>query len=195
MDLAAQESTAGQHHSWRPEGKSHLGDRTRDPALLDQQVVHRLLENRQVGLGFENLANGVLVQHPVGLGPGSPHRRALARIEYPELDAGPVGGARHGAAQGIHFLDQVALADTADGRVTGHLAEGIHAVGEQQGTTAHPRRRQAGLGAGVAATDHNHVKLLLVLHGHWPRPAPGRCHQGGAIIRGGRCLFKICSPV
>jgi hypothetical protein len=37
---------------------------------------------------FLDAADGGAVQHPVGLGPGSPHRRSLAPVEHAELDSG-----------------------------------------------------------------------------------------------------------
>jgi hypothetical protein len=70
-----------------------------------------------------------LIQHAVGLGAGGPDRRTLARIEDAELDAGLVRGEGHGATQGVHLLDQVALADAADGRIAGHLHRGFRCCG------------------------------------------------------------------
>src|SRR5690606_39298272 len=52
-----------------------------------------------------------------GLRPGRPHGRALGAVERAELDARLVRGQRHGAAQRIDLLDQVALADAADAGV------------------------------------------------------------------------------
>src|SRR5690606_29995736 len=100
-------------------------------AVLDNQVVDGLLEDREVRLVFQGGADGGFIQHAVGLGARGTHRRALARIEDAELDAALVGGARHGAAEGINFFYQMALADAADGRVAAHLAEGLNVVRQQ----------------------------------------------------------------
>ena len=67
-------------------------------------------------------ADGALVQLPVGLRARGAHRRSLAGIQGAELDAGAVGRQRHRAAQRIDLLDQMALADAADGRIAAHLA-------------------------------------------------------------------------
>jgi hypothetical protein len=94
--------------------------------------------------------------------------RALAAIEHAELNATLVGCHGHGTAQGIDFLDQMALADATDSRVAAHLAEGFHIVAEQQGLHAHACRCQRSLGTGMAATDNDHVKTGREVH-HAPR--------------------------
>ncbi len=57
----------------------------------------------------------------------------------------------------------MALADTADGRVAGHLPQGIDVVGQQQGAGAHARTGQGGLGTPVAAAYDNDIELLGVI--------------------------------
>jgi hypothetical protein len=47
----------------------------------------------------------------------------------------------------------VSLADAADRRIAGHLPQRFDAVGKQQGTPAHTRRRERSLRACVPATD------------------------------------------
>jgi hypothetical protein len=114
VDAAVEEGAGGQHHRAGAKAKAHLGDGTDDAVALHHQVVHRLLEQPQVGLVLQPAPDGRLVQHPVGLRPGGAHRRPLAGIEDAELDAGLVGGQRHRAAECIHLLDQMPLADAAD---------------------------------------------------------------------------------
>jgi hypothetical protein len=103
------------------EADAHLRHRAGHPVALHQQVVHRLLEQPQVGLVLQPAADRGLVEDAVGLRPRGAHRRALAGVEDAELDAALVGGQRHGAAQRVHLLDQVALADAAD-------AEGLQLI-------------------------------------------------------------------
>ena len=111
-----------------------------------------------------------LVELAVGLRARRAHRRTLAGVQRAELDAGAVRGARHRAAQRVDLLDQVALADAADGRVAAHLAQRLDALREQQRARAHARGRQRGLGAGVAAADDDHIEaseLEAVAWGAW----------------------------
>ncbi len=121
---------------------------------------------------FQHVPDGRLIQDPIRLRPGGTHRRPLAAVQHPELDAGAVGGPRHGATERVDFLDQVALADPADGRITGHLAQRLNVVGQQQGLAAHARGRQRGLGTGVATTNDNDIETGRKLHSS-PRKSGG----------------------
>ena len=169
MHPAVQERAGGQHHRLATEGNAQLGDGARHPVhptiTFHHQIVHRLLKQPQIGLVLQPLADGGFVQHPVRLGPGGAHGRAFAAVQDAELDAGFVGGRRHGATQRVHLFDQMAFADAADGRVTAHLAQGLDVVRQQQGGAAHARSGQRGLGARMAAADHDDVKCLGVQHG------------------------------
>jgi hypothetical protein len=61
-------------------------------------------------------------------------------------------------AAAIDLLDEVALADAADRGVAAHLPQRLDVVREQQRGTAHARRGERGLGAGVAAADDDDVE-------------------------------------
>ena len=75
-----------------------------------------------------------------------------------------VGGKRHRAAERVDLLDQVALADAADGRIAAHLPQRLDVVREQQGAPAHARSRERGFGARMAAADHDHVEFRTETH-------------------------------
>lgn len=49
------------------------------------------------------------------------------------------------------------LSYAADGGITGHLPQGVKAVGKQQGLAAHARGGKGSLGAGVTATYNNNI--------------------------------------
>ena len=178
---AVEEGAGGQHHRLAAEGDARLRDRAHHAVALDHQVVHRLLEQPQVGLVLQPVADRRLVEDAVGLGAGGAHRRALAAVEDAELDAGLVGGRGHRAAQRVHLLDQVALADAADAGVAAHLAQRLDVVGQQQRLAAHAGRGQCGLGAGMAAADDDDVESLRVEHGGGQRLAAPRS-GGGAVL-------------
>ena len=95
-----------------------------DAPALAAQVGDLLLEQPQIRLVLEQPADRAPVELAVGLGAGGAHRRPLAGIQGAELDAGLVGGERHGAAQRVDLLDQVPLADAADRGIAAHLARG-----------------------------------------------------------------------
>jgi len=178
VDAAIQEGAGRQYHRACPEAHTHLGDGAHHAVTLQHQVIHRLLEEPQPGLVLQPPADGRLVQHAVGLRPRcahgrAAHGRALAAIEDAELDAGLVGGGRHRAAQGVHLLHQMALADAADAGVAAHLPKRLDVVRQQQRGAAHTCGGQRGLGAGMAATNDDHIKRLGVQHAAILRSAPG----------------------
>ena len=148
----------------RPGFKEGVGDFY--PSYFSEmpQLIDRGLEDRQVGLRLDQAADRAAIQRAIRLAARGAHRRALGRIQRAPLDAGQVGRMGHDPAQRIDFLDQMTLADAADGRVAAHRTHGFHIVGQQQGAGAGAGGRQRGLGAGVAATDHDDIKLLWIQH-------------------------------
>ena len=101
------------------------------------------------------------VERAVGLRARSADGRALAPVKHAELDAGPVGHAAHQAIERVDLADQVALAEPADRRIAGHLADGREAVREQNriGTELGGRRR--GFCARMPASDNDDVRLQI----------------------------------
>ena len=174
VDLAGQEGAGGQHHGLGIEAQAGLGDHPAHGVAFDHQIVHRRLEHGQVGLAFDDGADRHAVQVAVGLAAGRAHGRTLGGVEGAPLDAGAVGGMRHRTAQGVDLLDQVALADAADGRVAAHRAHRFDVVGQQQGAHAGAGRGQRGFGASVATADDDDVVTM-----------EGRIH-GGCSAGGGR---------
>jgi hypothetical protein len=165
MDQAGQKGAGGQHHRTRLEHDAQLRADAGHPIAFQNQVIHRLLEQGQIGLIFQPAAHRLLVQHAVGLRSRRPHCRAFGGIQDAELDARFVGGDRHGAAQRIDFLDQMPLADAADGRIARHRAQRFDVVREQQGFHPHARRSQRRLAARMAAAHHYHIKNIGENHG------------------------------
>jgi len=113
---------------------------------------------------LQHFPDGGLVQHTIRLGTGGPNRRPFTGVERPELDTGTVGGMAHGPAKRIDLFHQVALADTANGRVAGHLAQGLDVVRQQERLRPHACRRQCGLSAGMAATNDDDIVAVRVIH-------------------------------
>ena len=94
----------------------------------------------------------------VRLGPRATNGRTLAAIEHPKLNAAGVGDPAHQAVQGIDLPNQMTLAETPDGGIAGHGANGRKTVGDQRRPGAHPRRGARGFAAGMAATDDDNVE-------------------------------------
>ena len=128
MHLAIQEGARGEHDGLRPEPDAQLGDDAHHPVAFQQQVIHRLLEEGQIGLILQRLPNGLAIQDTVCLGARGSNRGAFTGIEDPELDASVIGGNSHDAAQRIDFLDKMSLANATNGRIARHLAQGVQIV-------------------------------------------------------------------
>ena len=71
-----------------------------------------------------------------------------------------IGRAPHHAVERVDLADQMALAEAADGRVAGHLADGLGLVGQQRRARAAARGRRRRLAAGMAAADDDDVVML-----------------------------------
>ena len=166
MNPAAEKSAGGHDNGGRPETQPHCRNHARHRVAFDHQVHHRLLEDTQVFLALHNAADRGPIQRPVSLGAGGAHRRALAGIEDPELNARRIRRPRHGAVKRIDLPHQVALADPPDGGIAGHLPDRLDTLGEQQRRGAHTGRRQRGLGPGVAAANHDYIELFWVFEHH-----------------------------
>ena len=185
VDQAVEEGAGGEHHRGRLEAQADLVTTpvTRSPTTVRSSTA--CWNSQQVGLVLEAAADRGLVKH----------RSAWARVAR---TAGPLlalrmrnwmppsSVARHGAAEGVHLLHQMPLADAADGRVAAHLAEGFDVVGEQGGASG-PRRR-SGFGAGMAAADNDHVESGGVA---WENREGG----SGSRMMAGPCAAKQrCAP-
>ena len=165
MNPSGQERAGGEHNRTGTEPDAGLGDDAGDARAVEDQIRGGLLKDLQMRLILDEGAHRSPVQRAIRLAAGSAHRRPLAAVENAELDAGTVGSLRHDAAEGIDFLDQMALAYAADGRVAAHCAHGFEGMRQQQSAQAHARRRQTGFGAGMAAANHDDIKGFGIVHG------------------------------
>ena len=80
MDFARQKCAGGEHHGAGFEHDIHRGFHARYALAVKQDVVHRLLEQVQIGLVFQHFADGGFVENAVGLRSGGAYRRAFAGV-------------------------------------------------------------------------------------------------------------------
>jgi hypothetical protein len=191
VDFASQKSAGGEDDAARAEIQAHLRAHAGDAVAVEQQVVDRLLEQGQLGLVLHRVADEGAVQRSIGLAARGAHGRTLARVEPSPLDARGIGGLRHDTAECVDLLDQVTLADAADGRVAAHRADRLDAVRQQQRARARARRGQRGLGAGMAAADDDDVEGLSEIHGHSLSPDARVKSSRTARPSGGRDRDRI----
>ncbi len=143
----------------------------RDPSRLP-------FDDGQVAVSAISVLHGAPIELSVGLGARPLDGGALAAVEDAELDAGRIGGARHHPVQRVDLAHQMALAQAADGRIAGHLADRRETVGHQRGSRAAARGRGRGFASRMPAADDNDVKS------HFARPPVSRetCSVGPRVM-------------
>ncbi len=164
MNAATQERADRQHDRRGFEHDARHRHHAAHPIVLDHQVGALLLEQGEIRLVLQEPTDGGLVELPISLGASRAHGWTLAGVQGPKLNAGAIGGARHRPAQRIDLAHQMTLADAADRRVAAHLPERLDALRQQQRATPHAGSRERGLGAGMAATDHDDVERMSKTH-------------------------------
>ena len=128
-----------------------------DPIVGLENIGHVALMNVDARHLLELALHPELVGLLVALGAGRAHRRTLGGIEHPKLDSGGIGVERHRATQRIDLPDHVAFGQSADGRVAGHLANGVEILGQHRHLGAETRGRHRSLVSGMAGADHNYI--------------------------------------
>jgi hypothetical protein len=82
-------------------------------------------DDSKVCLRRNRLLHGKTVELSIGLGAWTTHGWALATIEKPKLDTGPIRNASHQPIKRIDLPDQMPLAEPADRRIAGHDADRV----------------------------------------------------------------------
>ena len=157
MDHAPKERARGEHDTGRAIGLPVFGHDARDPATCHDQIVDPALDHVEA-MQVQDLAlHGHAVECPVGLGARTSHRRSLAPVEQAELNARRIRHPSHQPVKRIDLAHEMSLAQSADCRVAGHLANSRDLVGDENRARAMTGRRGRGLAAGMAAADHDHI--------------------------------------
>jgi hypothetical protein len=82
---------------------------------------------------------------------------SLPPIQESELNAGKIGNTPHDAVKSVNLPHEVAFAQTANSRVTGHHTNAFAFQRDQSGVHTHPSRHMSSFGAGVTTADYNNV--------------------------------------
>jgi len=115
------------------------------------------LEQRQILERLQQAAHLAAVAGLVRLAARRLNGRAAAAVQQAELYPRAVGDFPHDSAQGVYFPYQVALGDSADGRIAGHLGCARRIQGYEQRPHAHARASRRRLAAGVARAHHDDI--------------------------------------
>jgi hypothetical protein len=130
----------------------------------EQQVDDFGLLDEEAGLRLKHLAHLHAILPLVALGARRPDRGAARSIEQAELDPYGVGYLAHDSAERVDLANEMALGDTADGGVAGHLRDEVEIQREERCAQAHARGGDGGFAAGVPCADHDYFVLFRVCH-------------------------------
>ena len=108
-------------------------------------------------LQLQGMLHDLLVMSPVRLCAQRMNRRPLAEVQHPILDAGPVRGLSHLAAQRVQFPDQMALPGSADGGVARHVPHAVQVHREADRLHPESGRGQRSLDPGMSRSDHGDI--------------------------------------
>ncbi|MNU68563.1 hypothetical protein D3C71_579320 [compost metagenome] len=185
MDDPVEEGARRQDHGagakLSPLARRHADDAV---AVQDQGLGRAGHQGQVRRLGQFGL-HGLAIKAAVDLAAGAAHGGALGAVQQAELDAGDIGQTAHDAVQGVDLAHQMALAQTADGRVATHLADGFQLLGQQQGAGAGARRGGCSFATGVAAADDDDVEGVRGGGAHGRGHSPSRPKSP---LERGRCF-------
>ena len=136
MQKSPHESSRRDDNRLRTEPDSEICLDAGDPVVFHEKARHISLLEIQAGLVLEKGLEAKLVSLLVTLGTGRPDTRSFRRIQHPELDARGVRVQPHHAAERIDFSHHMALGESANGWIAGHLADGIGILGKNEGFAA-----------------------------------------------------------
>src|SRR3546814_20950491 len=106
-------SDLGEHHrAGRNDGTIARNDATAAAVMVDDEVLDRCLNHREVRLLCQGRLTGCAIAAPVRLGTRSAHRRSIACIQHPALDAACDAHPTHETADRLDVTHQLPLHPT-----------------------------------------------------------------------------------
>ena len=148
----------------------YIAQKMREGATLEEGMKDSLTGLDGV---FTYFVVSLTVELAIGLCARALNRRPPRFIQHTELNAGLVYGPPHQTIQRIYFPHQLALAQPANSRITGHFPYFIGGVRNQGGAGAHTCRRPCRLCTGMAAANYNYIKILA----HNPAAIPANPYK------------------
>ena len=138
---------------------AQLGDNAGNFSALHQKLGDGRLLELQIRFPFENVLHMFLIAAAVCLCAKGMYGGSFAAVEHPILNAAGIGGFCHLSAERIEFTHQMPFAGAADGRVAGHIADGIQIDGKNNGAKTEPCGSQRRFNSGMTGADHGNIKF------------------------------------
>jgi len=162
MKQAAHECAGRDHHCTAIEAKTEIGFHALDAVFADHESRDISLLHVEVWLALEKRLHAELIGFLIALRARSPNAWTLRGIQHAELNPGRIGVQPHRTAEGIDLPDNVALRQTANRRVTGHLPDRVGILREQEGFAAQPRGCHRCFDTGMTGTYNDDIVILWI---------------------------------
>ena len=161
VNSTAQKSAGGDYHTAGAEASPLESFDSKNTPLtrIENESGNRTLDSLQVSLVLEKRTDRASVQSAVALRAWSPHSRALAAVEHPELNHGKVSSSSHDSAECIDLTDHGSLGNAADRGIAGHLPDRFERARDQPHPSPETASRDRCLGTGVAGADHDDIEF------------------------------------
>jgi hypothetical protein len=159
------EKRAGGDNDSAATQSADAGLQTANCTVAEHEALRLTDEHIDAGLR-QQLLKSRAIALPIRLHPRSLDRRALAPVKHAPVKRRSVRGACHETIEHIELAHQMALANSADGRITRHLADVLGSKRHQPHARTTPRGSRRGFAAGVPSTyDENiiHERRLAAL--------------------------------
>jgi hypothetical protein len=163
MDPATQERPGRDHYASCAEASSLQRFDAQHTAYIriEDESGNGTLHSLQIRLLFEERPDRAPVESTVALCARSPHSRALAAVQHPELNHGEVSSSSHDSSERIDLPDYGSLGDAANRRIARHLPDCLKRASDQSHTSSETSGSDGCFGAGVTGADDYDVELGL----------------------------------
>ncbi len=164
MDHAAEKRSRRKYNRARRKFTTTGEDDTCNLAAIHSEIGSLPLYDREMLCLCEHPLHFGKIDFTVCLRAGALHRRPLASVEQPELNARTVRDAPHDTVKRVDLANKMTLAQPSDRWIARHHADGGARQCDKRGLTAHPRSSMGCLSSCMATADNQHIKLFHVKH-------------------------------
>src|SRR5215203_3620025 len=101
------------------------------------------------------------VETSIRLGPRRLDSRTTRTIQKPKLNTGPIDHPAHDSAKGVDLPNDMALRDSANRGIAGHLTDQVEVYRDKRGFSSEARRCGRRLASRVTGADNQNIKSLV----------------------------------
>ena len=157
VEESTEEGARGDHNRAGEVAEGEGGFEADDLIVFNKEAGDIALLEIEVRGVFQEGFEAELVGFFIALGAGGADARAFGSVEEAELDGCRVGIFGHDATEGIDFAHDVAFCQSANGRIAGHLADGVRILGEEKGRATEAGGGESGLHTGVTRSNDGDI--------------------------------------